>query len=68
MNPKYATIKKWCEMTGMSKSGTYNALAAGLMRAIKLGNKSLVDVEHGLAWLAAQPAATFRPYSNAEAA
>jgi hypothetical protein len=45
----------------MSRTGTYNALAQGWLRAIKQGAKTLIDVDHGLEWLRSQPEATFRP-------
>ena len=60
--PAYASITNWCALSGMSRSGVYNHLAApdGL-RAIKIGGRTLIDCQHGLAWLASRPAATFRP-------
>ena len=58
--PKYAPIPNWCGISGMSRTGTYNALGRGDLKAIKLGNRTLVDVEVGLAWLRAQPAAQVR--------
>jgi len=41
----------------MGRSSTYEALARGDLRAIKLGTRTLIDVAHGLAWLASLPAA-----------
>ena len=56
--PKYATITRWCdEISGMSRTVTYEELGRGNLRAIKVGARTLVDVEHGLAWLASRPAA-----------
>lgn len=55
-------------MTGMSRSVTYEALGRGDLRAIKLGTRTLIDVEAGLAWLASMPAAeitTGRPRRSA---
>jgi hypothetical protein len=43
--------------SGMSRSGTYEALGDGRLRAVKLGSKTLVDFEHGLAYLASLPPA-----------
>jgi len=43
--------------SGMSRSGTYEALGDGRLRAVKLGSKTLVDFEHGLVYLASLPAA-----------
>jgi hypothetical protein len=41
----------------MGRTATYEALGAGKLRAIKLGTRTLIDVEHGLAYLATLPAA-----------
>ena len=57
VSPKYATISTWRELTGQSRTSTYEALADGKLRAIKLGKRTLIDVEHGLAWLRSLPAA-----------
>jgi hypothetical protein len=57
--PSYATIPVWGELSGFSRASTYRALAAGNLRAIKIGRSVRIDVEHGLAWLAAMPSATF---------
>jgi hypothetical protein len=58
--PRYVTIEGWRDLTGMSRSGTYRALAAGHLTAIKCGTRTLIDAEAGLAWLASLPAAEFR--------
>ena len=68
MTPKFTTIKGWGEISGMSRTGTYNALKNGFLRAVKQGEKTLVDVDHGLAWIASLPAAVFGPGSNEVAA
>jgi hypothetical protein len=41
----------------MGRSSVYEALGRGDLRAIKLGVRTLIDVEAGLAWLASMPAA-----------
>jgi len=41
----------------MSRSGTYLAIGRGDLRAIKVGQRTLIDVPHGLAWLNSQPPA-----------
>lgn len=57
-------------MSGMSRTATYEALGRGDLRAIKLGARTLIDIDHGLAWLASRPAARFaeprRPTETAE--
>jgi hypothetical protein len=59
--PKYAPLPQWCLISGMTRSATYLALGQGSLRAIKQpgGRRTLIDVEHGLAWLRSQPAVTF---------
>ena len=57
MEPKFATIETWLALTGLGRSKTYYLLAEGTLRAIKAGKRTLIDVEHGLAWLRSQPAA-----------
>ena len=59
--PKYAPISGWTEISGMSRTTTYEWLGRGDLRAIKLGTRTLIDVEHGLAQLASLPQAQIRP-------
>jgi hypothetical protein len=59
-NPSFAPIPKWMVISGMSRSGTYVALGRKELKAIKIGSKTLIDVEHGLAWMRSQPAAEIR--------
>ena len=55
--PRYATIKEWCRISGMGRTVTYERIAAGDLRAVKLGARVLIDVGTGLAWLNTLPAA-----------
>ena len=55
--PAFATVGEWCRVSGMSRSGTYQALGRQELRARKLGARTLVDVAHGLAWLGSLPPA-----------
>jgi len=59
IQPKYAPLPHWCVISGMTRTATYYALGNGDLRAIKQpgGRRTLIDVDHGLAWLAAQPSA-----------
>ena len=57
VTPRYAPISDWCSLSGMGRSSVYEALGRGDLKAIKLGVRTLIDVEHGLAWLASMPAA-----------
>jgi predicted DNA-binding transcriptional regulator AlpA len=55
--PRYATIPRWCDLSGMGRTTTYEAIGRGDLRAVKLGNRTLLDVDHGLAWMRSLPAA-----------
>ncbi len=69
MTPKYQTIPEWCAATGMGRSKFYELLAAGELRAVKLGRRCLIDVEHGLAFMSRLPPADVRlPSRSAKAA
>lgn len=60
--PAFAAITPtWLAISGMSRSATYRALGRGELRAIKLGSRTLIDVEAGLAWLRSQPLARIAP-------
>jgi hypothetical protein len=59
-NPKFAPLAQWCMISGMSRTATYNALGRGDLKAIKVGSRTLLDVEAGLAWLRSLPSAQIR--------
>jgi hypothetical protein len=53
----------------MSRRTTYQWLAEGRLKAVKLGTKTLMDLEHNLAVLQSLPAAKFtRPGPRPKAA
>jgi len=52
---KYAPLPDWYAISGMRRNSTYEALARGDLKAKKLGTRTLIDVEHGLAYLATLP-------------
>ncbi len=60
MQIKYADLKRWVEISGMNRTATYTALGEGNLRAIKVGRRTLIDVEQGFAWLASLPPANIR--------
>jgi hypothetical protein len=41
----------------MGRSSTYKAIARGFLRAVKFGDTTLIDVDHGLAQIASLPSA-----------
>jgi hypothetical protein len=62
--PKYTDIPGWEWLTGVKRRVTYDMLAAGKLRAIKVGKKTLIDVPHGLAHLDSLPEAVIRPQNR----
>ena len=62
IRPARATVDGWCGLSGMSRSGTYEALGRGDLQAVKLGARTLIDVAAGLAWLDTLPPAAVRPH------
>jgi hypothetical protein len=50
-------MQDWFHISGMRRTATYEALGRGDLRAIKLNGRTLIDVPHGLAYLAQLPAA-----------
>jgi hypothetical protein len=54
---KFAPLSDWFLISGMRRSTTYEALGRGDLRAVKLGGRTLIDVEHGLTWLSTLPVA-----------
>jgi hypothetical protein len=59
-SPKFAPLPQWCAISGMSRTASYNALGRGDLKAIKVGSRTLVDVDAGLDWLRSLPAAQVR--------
>lgn len=57
--PFYAPISEWVALSGISRTRTYTLLADGTLRAKHVGNATLIDIRHGLTWLAALPDAEF---------
>src|SRR4051794_23051972 len=47
----YATINDWGLLTGMSRAATYDAISRGHLHTRKLGARTLIDCQAGLAWL-----------------
>jgi hypothetical protein len=60
LTPKFGTIDTWIALSGMGRRTTYDELGRGNLRAVKVGTRTLVNIEAGLAWIASQPAAKIR--------
>lgn len=65
--PAYAPIEEWGRISGLSRRVTYDLLGTGELRAIKRSRSTLVDVQHGLAYLRSLPAAKIRAPRKAAA-
>ena len=59
--PAYATIDRWVEISGVSRTVTYQLLASRQLVARKLNARVLIDVPAGLAFIASLPAPTIKP-------
>ena len=57
----YLTIAEWCTLRRASRPTAYRLLAAGRLRAVKCGSRTLVLTESARAEAAALPPASFRP-------
>lgn len=53
----FCTVRAWCELSGMRRTGTFAAIARGDIPAIKLGRSTLIEVAGGLAWMRSLPPA-----------
>lgn len=51
----YESIPAWRKRTGMATGAVYLRLKRGELRAIKVGRRTLIDVQHGLAFLEGEP-------------
>jgi hypothetical protein len=60
LTPKFGTIDTWIALSGMGRRTTYDELGRGNLRAVKVGTRTLINIEAGLAWLHSQPAARIR--------
>jgi excisionase family DNA binding protein len=58
--PIAAPIPTACRVSGLSRSEIYRRLAAGDLRAVKSGSRTLILMDSLRAHLASLPAATFR--------
>ena len=57
LTPRYAPISVWCQISGPGRTITYEWLARKILRAVKAGNRTLIDVPHGLEYMANLPEA-----------
>jgi hypothetical protein len=57
---RYRAINSWCQLTDMKRGAVYLAITRGDLRAVKVGRRTLIDVQQGLAWLDGLPAPDIR--------
>jgi hypothetical protein len=60
-SPRFCTIATGSAISGMGRRATYDALGRGDLRAVKVGTRTLIDCESGLAWLGSLQPAKIRP-------
>ncbi len=63
-DPKYAPIPKACDLLGIGRTKMYALAGEGLIKVVKVGGRSLVDIEQALGWMATLPAAEIAPQSR----
>jgi len=57
VRPKYAPIPQACEILGFKRSKLYELARQGNLRIIKIGSRSLVDIDHALRFMESLPQA-----------
>lgn len=56
--PAFTTIDGWCQLSGMGRTATYEAMQRGELPAHRVSKrKCLIDVERALEWLRSRPPA-----------
>jgi len=51
----YMPINPFCALSGLGRTTLYARMSTGEIRAVKVGRRTLVDVEQALGWLASRP-------------
>ena len=54
---RFANPKRTYEITGIGVTRIYELLGSGELRALKVGRRTLVDVQHALEWIQKHPPA-----------
>jgi hypothetical protein len=57
-------MRVWTAHSGITRSKTYEMLAAKQIKAVKNGRQLLIDIPHGLLYLETLPEAQIRPRSK----
>lgn len=59
--PRYVSVQEWLAISNMGRRTFYERVAAGQLKAVKLGARTLVDLEASLAWMKTLPPAKISP-------
>lgn len=54
--PRAFSIPEFCRRYGIGRTNAYHEIAAGRLRAVKVGRRTLITLDAAEAWLAALPA------------
>ena len=55
--PPYVGISAACDLLGFKRSKLYELAGQGVIRVVKVGGRSVVDLSHALAWMGSLPPA-----------
>ncbi len=55
--PRYAPIPETEKITGLSRRVIYERLGSGDLKAVKVGARTLIDVDAALSWMRTLPPA-----------
>ena len=58
--PKLMRIDNFSDWSGIGRTRVYGLIGVGTLRAIKIGRRTLIDVEAANEWLNNQPVANIR--------
>ena len=59
LTPRYMPLSLSSPFLGLTRCKLYALLGSGEIRAVKVGKRTLIDIEHALAWLGSLPPARF---------
>lgn len=64
--PRYAPVPRACDLLGFKRSKLYLLAAEGHIRLVKVGGRSVVDMEAALTWMRSLPTAEIAPSHKRE--
>jgi excisionase family DNA binding protein len=59
--PRYAPVTRACALLGIGRTKLYDYAGRGKIRIVKVGARSLVDIDQALNWMATLPTAAIAP-------